>query len=94
MLFIRSLFGGVVFPDNEPIAVYDEQYPGDLYGHRLDDNDERVASLKYYEFGNIIFQSASMKVIFSGVYCSYNWCPEILDYILEHITDNKIVLDL
>ena len=94
MLFIRSLFSGVIFPNNEPIAVYDEQYPADCYGHKLDDNDERIASGKYYEYGNIIFHSPSMKVTFSGVYCSYNWCPEILDYIQEHLTDNMITLDL
>ena len=69
-----SLFGGVIFPDNEPIAVYDEQYPADRYGHKLDDNDERIVSGTYYEYGNIIFQSSSMKVTFPNVYGSYNWC--------------------
>ena len=94
MLCIKSFCGGVIFPDNEPIAVYSENYHADCYGHKLDENDERIKSGKCYDYGNVIFQTPSMKVTFPGVYCGSDWCFEILDYIQEHITNDTIILDL
>jgi len=94
MLFVRTFFEGVIFANNESVVVYDEQYAADLYGNKLPADDERLSSGKYYEFGDIIFESPSMKVVFTKVYTSYEWCVHILDYIEKHLSDNVIVIDL
>jgi len=94
MLFVRSYFGGAVFADNESVAVYDDGYEADRYGNKLDENDERLTSGDCYAYGDIVFVSSSMKVIFKRVYASYEWCSEILNYIQKHINDKAIVIDL
>ena len=94
MLFIRTFCEGILFYNSESIVIYDEQYAADHYGNKLPEDDERISSGKYYEYGNIVIESPSMKVVFTKVYTSYDWCAHILNYIEEHISDNAIVLDL
>ena len=93
VIFIRSNFEGIMF-HHESFSIREEIYRADKDGNKLADGDERISNGKYYDFGDIILESPSLKVIFSKVYEPYSWSSTILDHIEKHLHEDVIVLDL
>lgn len=96
MITIRERFECIVISDNDTLLIrgasYD--YPCDIHGDRMPDDDPRVQALQYYHSGDITISTASVKVTIPCVVNSFDWVAEILDYLKVHKDERNIYIDL
>lgn len=50
--------------------------------------------MKYYDYGDIIIYTSSVKVTIPCVQYSYEWVCEILDYLVAHKDEKNVYIDL
>ena len=94
MIIIKSIFAAVVIPENTPVAIYFNEYPADRDGNRLADDDPLVKKLKYYEYGDMIFETENRRYIFKKIYTVYALAANIAEKLTEYSTGETLVVDL
>ena len=89
MLFIRSCGAGIIIPNNELIAIYEEAYEGDENGNRITEN---YLGDDFYLWCDITFETPTLKAIFKKVVNNDGWCTAILDFLQDKIEKEELTV--
>lgn len=88
MIIIRGFMFSIFLSRKNNFSIYDDVYMGDQYGNR---NEEGSGE---YEFLNIIIETDSTRYIMEDFIPFVNSSTDIVDYIVEHVSDDVIIIDL
>ena len=94
MIIIKSLFNAVVLDEGTDFAVYENDYPADKFGNPLAADDPALESLQFYEFGDLIIETKTMKYIFEKIYESYQVSAELVERLSEKKPGENLVIDI
>ncbi|MCR5206195.1 MAG: hypothetical protein K6E47_14280 [Lachnospiraceae bacterium] len=88
MIIIRGFMFSIFLSQKDNFSIYDDVYMGDQYGNR---NEGGTGE---YEFLNIIIETDSTRYIMEDFIPFVNSSTDIVDYIVEHVSDDVIIIDL
>ena len=91
ILIIKTLFNAVVIPNGD-FAIYTNEYPADGRGNPLEEDDPRIEEWDFYEFGDLIIETANKKYVFKTINRAQKVVEELIDKISEMKNANEVLV--
>lgn len=93
MIYLKACNNLLAIQSSEFVLHHDE-YPADEKGQIIDENDPRINTGEYYEYGNLYVVTDKKKYVYKKVFSPFEFAVEIINYICEHVNEPNIVIDL